>query len=263
MSVTAVWQRIANEQASSRTAGLLRIGLALIALTRFADAMLPFQSHSTPHLMWGVLFYVTTLLMLVGYRARVATFAAGAVQLGLSTHFGYHHHTYLLAAATLLLALTPCDRSYSLDRFRDPPACRLPERGPSYGYTLIGLQLSSVYAWGLIQKLTPAYISGEKMDSIIRYYQFGSDEVDIPGFAAIMTATAIASLVIEAVLIVALWVRRWQRWSIPLGIVFHGAIYYLLHVDTFSITMWLLYLAYVDPEQVHRALDKMQAPPAS
>ncbi len=253
MSLSRRWHALLTREASSRLPALLRIGLAVIALARFGDEMLPTHDHRPGALAARLVFYLSTLAMLAGYRGRLACVVSGAAQLVMTT---LHHHTYLLAMETLLLALTPCDRSYSADRWLalkagDAP----PERGPSYGLTLMALQLSAVYLWGIVHKLEPLYLRGVRLEHILRYYQLGSDEVAVPAW--LWAALALAVVAIEAVLLVGLWIRRWHRWVMPLGIAFHGALYYALRVDTFTAQVWLLYLTYVDPDAIHRGIDAL------
>jgi|GEM_PF-5153702 len=45
----------------------------------------------------------------------------------------------------------------------------------------------------------------------------------------------------------------------PRGVLFHGSLYFVVPVETFSATMILLYLAYFEPDDVHRAIDNVQA----
>ncbi len=106
---------------SSRSSALIRIGLGLIIWTRFAYEQLPYRYEFGWHTAFSVLFYVFTTLMIVGYRARITTFVAGLLTMSFYYYFGLvsnyepytHHHTYILGIATVLCALTPCDKSYT------------------------------------------------------------------------------------------------------------------------------------------------------
>jgi hypothetical protein len=48
-----------------------------------------------------------------------------------------------------------------------------------------------------------------------------------------------------------------RGWAIVGGLVLHALIYYLTPVGTYTATMWLLYLAFVDPDATHRLIDRM------
>jgi hypothetical protein len=61
---------------------------------------------------------------------------------------------------------------------------------------------------------------------------------------------------------VGLFIRPLQKWLMPIGMLLHAGMYVLLPVKAFSALMWVAYLAYLDPETVHRALDRLQSRPA-
>ena len=98
-----------------------------------------------------------------------------------------HHHTYLLAVAALLIALTPCGRSYSVDRYLavmraghaglPPPA----ERGNLWGLRLIVVQLSVLYFFSAFDKTSYAFLSGARLEQIFLWYYAGSDYPGMPG----------------------------------------------------------------------------------
>ena len=83
-----------------------------------------------------------------------------------------------------------------------------------------------------------------------------------PGFGALMTTLAVATVIIELALAVGMFFPRWHRWLIPLAVVFHGTLYFAVPVVTFTATMILLLLAFVPAERVHQAIDRLLAGPA-
>ena len=74
----------------------------------------------------------------------------------------------------------------------------------------------------------------------------------------ILPALAIAVVVVEYALAFAIFVRRWQAIVLPVGLALHAAFYVLLPVNTYSATVMVLYLALLDPDAVHRFLDRIQ-----
>ena len=58
-----------------------------------------------------------------------------------------------------------------------------------------------------------------------------------------------------------LWFRPALRWLIPIGMGFHAILYIFLPVGTYTLNMWLLYLAFLDPDAVHRMLDRLPGVP--
>jgi hypothetical protein len=265
-------------EGSTRPAALLRLGLAGLVWTRFARSLCLFKCANPDHVVIAACFFVFTPLMTVGRFSRLATAGTGLTLLACYYHLGMalghdgfvHHHTYLLASATLLLALTPCGRSLSWDRLAalraeargGPPAP--PERGPLWGQRLIALQVSMVYLWGAWDKAisNPAFLSGDALEYSLHWIYLGSDSPTWRGLPQLSAAAARGTVLLEVALGAGLFFRSLRRWLIPAGLVFHAIIYYTLPVSTFSMTMALLYLAFLDPDAVHRALDRLVAGPS-
>lgn len=270
MQRLSAWlDRVLEQPASTRNVALLRIGLALVIFTRFGDAMM-LGGHLQPAALALVLaFWVGTLAMLAGFHAQLATALTAATL----TASGYvtqppgwaHHHVYLLISATACLAFTPCGRSYSIDRWRALARIRseaeapISERGLVGAQYLIGIQLSAVYFWGALDKCQAGWLSGDKLHSQLLSHLFDSDPPDVPGWSAMMAAAAIGTVVLEFALAIGLWIPRVRRLLIPAGIAFHVLIYISLPVTIFSALSCLLYLAYLDPDEVHRAIDRLSS----
>src|SRR5687767_13551540 len=114
-----------NSYGSSRSSALIRIGIAMLFWSRWAGELLLYKDQSTIGLLLSVNFFIATTLLFIGYLSRLAAIWSGAVGLVMYHYFGHglgnepwtHHHVYLLAIASLLIALAPCDRSYSIDRY--------------------------------------------------------------------------------------------------------------------------------------------------
>lgn len=261
-----------NREASSRSSALIRIGIALLFWSRWAGELLFFRDQSALGLMLSLNFFAATALLFVGYQSRIAAAWAGIVGMAMYYYIGHelgrepwtHHHTYLLAMAALLLTLTPCGRSYSLDRYlavvraarenSRPPA----ERGNVWGLRLIVIQLSVLYFFSAFDKTQVGFLSGARLEHIFLWYYAGSDYPMLPGFAWLAMLVAAAVVILEYALAFGLPFKRTRRWLLPLGIAFHAAIYITLPVYTFSATMLLLYLAYFDPDAVHWTIDRIQ-----
>lgn len=257
-----------QRETSTRSAALIRIGLVGIIWARHGDDFMLWRDMYPSGLALAALFYGSTFAMLFGIASQPAAFIAGAVQLYCYYGIGgdyVHHHTYLLAVATLLMGLVPSGRSYSLSRWwalsRGGEAP--PERGPTWALSLITFQLSMAYFWGAIDKSVPHYLSGERLEQITMYLYFGSDYPSFPGFHVLMMLSAWVSVALEYWIAIALWLPKQRRAAIIIGVLFHGFIYMTMPVSTFTVTMWLLYLAACDPDAIHRAIDKMHGHPDS
>lgn len=262
-------------EGSTRTAALLRIGLVALLWSKWAGDFLLFLNRPADQVAIGVSFYLSTGLLFFGIFTRFAAAWAGVTMLGVYYWIGIHdkvepythHHTGLLCVATALLAFTPCGGSYSVDRWwavrsarrrGEPPP---PEIGPLWGLRLLALQVSVLYASTTYDKLSVPFLSGVRLQHHAMSLYLGSDYPTWPAFPYVTQALAIGTVVIEGSLAVGLWIPRARPVLIPVGILFHAILYVTLPVSTFSLTMWLLYLAFLDPDAVHRFFDTW-APPA-
>ncbi|MDX8462979.1 HTTM domain-containing protein [Mesorhizobium humile] len=260
----------AGTEGSSRPSALIRIGLAMLFWSRWAGELLLYMDQSPAGLFLAANFFVATTLLFVGYHSRAAAVWTGAVGLAMYYYFGFelgrepwtHHHTYLLTVAALLIALTPCDRSYSLDRYLavmraeraglPPPA----ERGNLWGLRLIVVQLSVLYFFAAFDKSNYAFLSGARIEQIFLWFYAGSDYP--AGLAWPATMVSVAVVALEYCLALGLPFRATRRYLVLPGLAFHAIIYLTLPVYTFSATMALLYLAYFDADAVSKVLTRLQ-----
>jgi len=259
-----------DTEGSSRSSALIRIGLAMLFWSRWAGELLLYRDQSPIGLFLAANFFVATMLLFLGYHSRIAAVWAGSVGLAMYYYFGFqlgrepwtHHHTYLLAVAALLIALTPCGRSYSLDRYLAvmraermgvaPPA----ERGNLWGLRLIVVQLSVLYFFTAFDKTSYAFLSGARLEAIFLWYYAGSDYP--AGLAWLATIVSLAVVALEYGLAFGLPFRATRRYLVLPGLAFHAIIYLTLPVYTFSATMALLYLAYFDADAVDKVIARLQ-----
>jgi len=271
MTISAMIQRLGRFPGSTRSVSLMRLGLPPIIWTRWGSDWLFYQHLDWPRMFLSAAFFLFSVMMFMGCWSRLSSAATGICLLvfyyWIGLHLGRepytHHHTYILAIAPCLLAMTPCGGSYSWDRWRkvlraERTGQPIPEEaGDLWAMRLIAVQLSMIYFWAGYAKSTVPYLSGERMEQYMMYLYFGSDYPEFPGFHAIAIFLAWSSMVLEYVLAVALLLRRWQRSLVPVALVFHAVIYWTLPVGTFSITMAILFLAWLDPSTVHQWIDRI------
>jgi hypothetical protein len=258
--------RLLNAEGSSRGAALMRIGVALLIWARFADDLALYHDRDW---VWGLLggsIYLSSFCLLIGFKSRFAalwsglTIAVAVIYLGvIQKHYSLvHHHVSLLMIFTFLLALTPCGRSFSVDRWRSlKTANPLPEWGPLWGVHLIALQASAVWFWGAVDKLHAGWLSGDRLQAIWMYYYTGSDFPTTPGFVLLSQVAAVSAVIVELGLALGMWRPRWHKVLIPLAIAFHAVTYFTVPVATFTATMFLLMLAYIPAQTVHAAVDRL------
>lgn len=254
-----------QEEGSTRSLALIRIGLVLLLWARWAKDLAAFQSHDMASAAIAASFYVCTVLVLVGIRTRVTGWLLALSTTGVVVYVDFvlrdtsHHHTALLLVVTWLMALAPAGRSLSWDRLRPArdSGGATDEIGPLWPQRLIALQVSSVYFWSAVDKSTWAWFSGQRLQMIFmeQYTDFVWPEWS--GFTVLMALGGAGSLMLEYALAFGLWVPRLRRVLLPLGLLFHAIIYVTLPVATYSLTMALLYLAFIPPERVHVTIERL------
>ena len=250
---------------STRSVGLIRIGLVLLIWSRWAGDLILCRDIRLSAILLHSAFFLLTGLMCVGLWTRVSSMGTAIIILMMfSMHQSWrHHHTFLLAMSTLFIALTPCGRSYSLDRWLAlrralqsglPPP---PEIGNLWGLRLIAIQLSMVYFWTAYEKLYWGFLSGDRMELLAYNYYAGIDYANIPGFSALCFVFAITTVILEFLLSFGLYIPKPRKYLMPAGIGLHILFYVLLPIRTFTLTMILLYLAFIPATSVHRFIDNM------
>ena len=182
-----------------------------------------------------------------------------------------------LFQALLALAMTPCGRSFSVDRWLelrrararglDPPE----EEGPLWGVWLFAIALSCMYFWAAFDKLDPEWFAGERIDRLwITSYASSDAFARYPallGFGASVSAYAVTGL--ELVLAIGLLIPRAWPYMPLVGLVLHMSIWAFLGVWPFTISCLACYPALASPASVHRffdglrgSLERAPAPPS-
>ena len=276
----ALWTRSVDfflyQEGSTRPAALMRIGLVALIWTRFAKEFLFYRNLAPYSVVLSTALFLGTTLMFFGLWTRFASVLTGCTLMSFYYYLGFgkgvepftHHHTYVLGISACLLALSPCGQSYSWDRWNalnkaeaagTPPPT---EQGPQWAIRLIAMQVSLIYFWSAWDKVNPGFLTGERLEHITMYLYLGSDYPKSPLFHPIMVFLAWSTVLLELVLAFGLWFRPALRWLIPIGMGFHAILYVFLPVGTYSLNMWLLYLAFLDPEAVHRMMDRLSGVPS-
>ena len=250
---------------STRSVGLIRIGLVLLIWSEWGGRLIFCRDIRLGAILLNSAFFLLTGLMCVGLWTRASSMGTAIiVSIMFNIHQPFrHHHTFLLVMAIFFIALTPCGRSYSLDRWLAlrralksglPPP---PEIGNLWGLRLIAIQLSMVYFWTAYEKLYWGFLSGARMELLAYNYYAGYDYASIPGFSALCFIAAITTVILEFLLSFGLYLPKLRKYLMPVGIVLHIFFYVLLPIRTFTLTMILLYLAFIPAASVHRFIDNM------
>jgi hypothetical protein len=245
---------------------LMRIGVVLLLWSRLGPELALSRSGSSGEAALSLAFFAATALWLCGALTRVAgavsALCVHALVYGFALHGERadldHHVTRLLCSLCLLLALAPTGRSYSIDRLRRPD---LPERANLWPMRLVALQVSAVYFWSAYDKTTPGFLGGDRLTHYLMNYVLGSGSLQsVSWLRPLTSAVAIGVVAIEYGLAFGLFFARTRRVMLWLGFALHASFALALPVGSFSLTMWLAYLAFLDPDEVHRTLDRLGTP---
>jgi vitamin K-dependent gamma-carboxylase-like protein len=186
----------------------------------------------------------------------------------------FRNHPYFFLLVLLLLTLSPAGRSFSvpalirrLKRNGRHAASMIGSMAPLTVQRLIQIQVSIVYLYAALHKLTGPYLSGRvlaqilepematgRMSKILGALPGGLAEalrsvLDRPGFWA---AAAGITVLLELSLAFALWIPKVRKPAMIFGILFHLGIAIVMRIDTFSAAMIASYLVFLDPETLPR-----------
>lgn len=152
--VARVKDFLAAEQ-STRALGLIRMGLAIVLAVQYTKHLPLWQwEQSVGSFTFAASFFFIVPLVFFGIRTRISTALMALWCLIAWGYYGKHldGHMYFThfgtPLLTVLLAFTPCGKSFSFDRLRalrraeangeDPPA----ELAPAWGQTVLRLHLT-------------------------------------------------------------------------------------------------------------------------
>lgn len=260
-------------EGSTRPLAVMRIFIIANLWARWGDEHVLYRDLNLEPLLVSMLFFLATTAAFFGIFTGISMAGVALV----TNYFVYvqghvyghepytHHHTILLANVCFLLALSPCGRSLSVDRYIDlwraerDGRLPLPERANLWAQRLIALQLASIYVWGAIDKTNPAFLSGARMAHYLMYYYTGPVELSqlLPGADLLMRILAFCTVALEYALGIGLLLPAYRKWLLIPGLVLHGIFYFSLSVFTYTTTMWTLYLAVVEPADFDRLLDRL------
>lgn len=167
----------------------------------------------------------------------------------------YHNNRYELLLLTLLVSLSPCDRSFTLF------GSRRPGTAPRWAARLVGAQVVIVYLASSLGKLFDA----DWRSGAVLLPRFASGQPVVeqylgPSAAALLVepwfahAAALAAIASELFLAFGLWFPRTRVLSLWLGFMFHAGIEVAANVGLFSYTMLSGYLVFVTPELRERSV---------
>ena len=267
-------QHLVHERANPEPLGIARILIGINAVFasletwRMLARVLTPTVVKIPFLSWLpvlpssalrifiALWLIAALLFAFGWKTRLS----GAV-LSLETGYAllmdqqtYSNHLYLLFLVTLLLTIADSGAAWSLD------ARRLATRTDvaAWPILLLKFQITIVYVFSALAKITPAYLAGE----ILRQSLKQGGWLTVPmswRSSTTLSALAVMSIAAELFIALGLWSRRLRVFAILAGIGFHVLILALLDssrlsLAIFALDMFAVYLLFVDAALRQRSI---------
>ena len=267
MPVNKLLSRILRLRASARLLAIARImiGVASLLAAFEIGRLLPHFLKPTviklsyfewlpllsPGSRWAfiLLWVLAAIAFIIGWKTRIAGTVLACV-LGYSLLLDqqlYSNHLYLLFLIIVLMTIADSGSAISMD-------ARHGERVIVSGWPiwLLKIQVSIVYVFSAIAKLTPQYLSGEVLTESLKQYGFFTVPMAwrVP---VAMKLLAIAAIVMELFIGLGLWSRRLRVTAVIAGVLFHTFIIAALDssrlsLSIFALEMFAVYLLFFDED---------------
>jgi predicted DCC family thiol-disulfide oxidoreductase YuxK len=255
-----------DEEVNSRIAAVIRwgVGLAiglelisvsphLLALTRSDVLRTPYFGPAQPlEPAIAIGLVILAAVSLVAFTIGVFTVPAGVVLAATLAAFMavdqqlYSNHLYLMVLLVGLLVAARPGRALSVDALRDGEQ----SSSPALPLLLIRGQISIVYLFAALSKLNATFLSGTVLNSHLR----ADGPLGLPSewrVFEVMAALSVITILLELALAVGLWIPRWRRSVMTLGLMLHlGILFWMtlpLQLTAFALVMWSGYLAFLAP----------------
>ncbi|MGB8650248.1 MAG: HTTM domain-containing protein [Mycobacteriales bacterium] len=207
---------------------------------------------------YGVLAVLglAAVALVIGWRTRVASVVVALLLVVVQRRDVYvlNSGDLLLRELALLVALMPAGETWSLDARRRPAQLRAP-----WGLRLLQLQVSAVYLFSVMAKLHgTSWQDGSAVGKALQLEDL--QRLVVPhALATSVTVSALltyGTLVVEAALVVGLWLPRTRWWVMAAGAAVHLGIEGTLLIGWFSLTVLSCYLAFVPAETLRRLVPR-------
>jgi predicted DCC family thiol-disulfide oxidoreductase YuxK len=251
--------------ANARVLGVVRAGVGVAALMELAASAPRMAELAAPDALRlpilapvASLFYdawlcvalawlVAGLAFVLGWRTTFSGTALALVFLGVVTSDQqlYSNHSYLIALSVTLLTLAGAGRSWSLDARREGTDA---EPVPAWALLALRAQLSLTYAFAVLAKLNPSFLSGSVVAASLRRDGLAVP-VDWQTFE-LMFVLSVVVIACEAFLAVGLWIPRWRAAACTIGLALHVGIVVVMQsawdLAVFSVVTLSLYVAFAE-----------------
>ena len=260
--------RAADGHTNSRIAAVVRWGLGLavllelasispgvMALTSSDKLRAPYFGPAEP-ISAAVAIGLIVVWAVAGMAFTVGAFTTPAAIVLVGTFIAtmlldeqlYSNHLYLMVLMVGLLAAARPGLALSVDARRHGEQVT----GPAWPIRLIRAQISIVYLFAAISKVNAVFLSGTVLNS----YLSTDAPLAIPQAwrsFELMASLSILTIILELMLAIGLWLPRWRRTVMVLGLALHlGTIVWMtvpLQLTIFALVMFSGYLAFLSPER--------------
>jgi predicted DCC family thiol-disulfide oxidoreductase YuxK len=233
MSMTSFLASFLHGETPSRPIGVMRIIVgtaALLKLTQIAPLLFRLADPALLHAPYwaavprlsqtsaaalSVCWAVAAALFLLGARSRIAggVLTATLVSTLLIDQQTWSNNLYLLTICVFLLTAADAGASVSMDARRAGTR----EYIPAGMVNLIRLQLSIVYFYTAIAKVSAAYLSGAVLRASFRWIPWAEH---VP--RRLLVAAALVSIAMELFLAIGIWFAAARPFVFVIGAAFHA-----------------------------------------
>ena len=281
--MTAAWRRWAFAPVDTAPMAALRIACGLLVLGWTASLLPDAQAFLgadglTPAAVpgtrgwwtvplvspYGVLLLLAAgaVALAVGWHTRVASVLVAFLLVAVQRRDVYvlNSGDLLLRALALFVALMPAGETWSLDAHR---------RGGSrvrapWGLRLLQLQVSALYLFSVTAKLHgTSWQDGSAVGKALQLEDLQRFVVpqDVATSVTLSALLTYGTLLVEAFLVVGLWLPRTRWWAIGAGVAVHLGIEATLLVGWFSLAVLACYLAFVPATALRAAVTRVRGGP--
>ena len=269
MPLTKLLMRLLQLRADARSLAVARITLAVCAFGlawenwRILSRLLNPIIVRLPYFEWLPRLPVSALPVLIGawviasaaFLLGWKTRVAGAIITGLCGYTLlldqqlYSNHLYLFFLIVLLLSVADCGAALSLDSLHKGTH----DTVAGWPALLLMVQVSLVYCFSALAKLTPQYLSGDVLSQTFKQQGWLVFPLSWRS-AQVLSVLAVLAIVLELFIAFGLWNKRLRWFAVVGGLALHAFILTTLDssrlsLGVFALEMFALYPLFFRPLQ--------------
>ncbi|WP_234794220.1 HTTM domain-containing protein [Mycolicibacterium flavescens] len=222
-----------------------------------------YASDSAILVGWLVLL-VASIALTVGWHSRIAAIVVFVLIMSFERRNPviFNSGDTVIRITALYLALAPCGAGLSLDQRRRSGSFFSARQIRPWALRLIQIQVTIIYVTTVIHKLAgETWQNGTAVGYSLRQH----DLLILPTPEWLSTNLLISNvltwgtLALELAIGILVWKRSWRPWVLAGGVILHLSISLFLEVGFFSMSMFVLYLAFIPPERAQALAEGAQA----